>query len=189
MYQLLMSGSPRLCASLISNGFDAEPDDEKTKLYAISSDFETGFVRLKRFFSILKAPESDAVPRLIADMENAIRFLEEHTDRYLLLETIELDMMTEIEEAKLRARVETEIKSCLLVGAAVDALPENVNEAATLLKKATQQKCDATLDALYGLRFDDTCDYARVDHPLGVSEWSEILYFGLWNRAEFEANS
>jgi len=24
-------------------------------------------------------------------------------------------------------------------------------------------------------------------HPLGL-QWSEVLYFGLWNRAEFEAN-
>lgn len=47
-YRVLMSGNPQLCASLVSDGFDGEPADRKTKLYAISGDFEAGFARLKR---------------------------------------------------------------------------------------------------------------------------------------------
>lgn len=51
------------------------------------------------------------------------------------------------------------------------------------------QKCAAPLDAFFGLRLDDDCDSTRTratEHPLGL-QWSEVLYFELWNRAEFEA--
>ena len=39
-YRVLMSGNPRACASLISDGLEDDPKDKKTKLYAISGDFQ-----------------------------------------------------------------------------------------------------------------------------------------------------
>lgn len=189
LYRLIMSGNTQLCASLISDGFDGEPLENKTKLYAVSGDFDTGFIRLNKFFSILKTPEIGATPQLVADMESAVKFIEEHRNSHFLLETIELDTMTEIEEARLKACVEEEIENCLRIGTAVDALPDNKGEAAKLLIKATQQECSSALGVFFGLRFDDDCDNAYADYPLGISEWSETLYFGLWDRAEFEANS
>lgn len=188
-YRLLMSGNPQLCASLISDGFSGEPEGNKTRLYAISSDFETGFARLNKFFSILNTLVANEAPQLIAEIKEAIQFLEAHRDRYLLLETIELDTMTESEEAKLRTCVEDEINNCLLAGAAVDALPDNIIEAGDILKKASKQQINSQFDAFYGLRLDDDCDDARFDYPLGASQWSDILYFSLWNRAEFDANN
>ena len=188
-YRVLKSGNPTICSSLISDGFAAEEDGdgEKTRLYAISSDFDTGFARLKKFFAVLSVAITDA-PYLAGEIKDALAFLEAHRDGYLLLETIELDVMTESEEGKLRACVEAEINECRRAGAAVDALPENVEEAVELVKKAALQPSDSVLDALFGLQLNESYDHARFDYPMGVSEWSDILYFGLWNRAEFEAN-
>ncbi|RSZ47233.1 MULTISPECIES: hypothetical protein [unclassified Variovorax] len=232
MYRLLMSGDPQLCASLVSDGFDGDEPGRKTRLHAISSGFDPGFERVRRFIGIVRAllaaqasstepgpqptvaaqPDSflgrlkrlvsprTAAPAVAAApviastqlsiwLDETIAFLEAHRDRYLLLETIELDTMSEEEEAALRSCVEQEIARCLHVGAAIDALPADLAEAARLLKKATVQKCAAPLDAFFGLRLDDDCDSTRTratEHPLGL-QWSEVLYFELWNRAEFEA--
>ncbi|HEX7865874.1 MAG TPA: hypothetical protein VF555_13065 [Variovorax sp.] len=230
MYRLLMSGDPQLCASLVSDGFDGDEPGRKTRLHAISSSFDPGFERVRRFIGIVRfllavqtsrtepGPQPDVAaqpesllgrlkrlvsPRTAAPsvppaaaptqlpiwLDETIAFLEAHRDRYLLLETIELDTMSEEEESALRSCVEQEIARCLHVGAAIDALPADIAEAARQLKKATVQKCAAPLDAFFGLRLDDDCDSTRTratEHPLGL-QWSEVLYFELWNRAEFEA--
>ncbi len=189
-YRLLMSGDPQLCASLVSDGFESDAPNNKTKLYAISSDFETGFARLQHFFAVLRPIASEASPGLTEYINETITFLEAHRDRYLLLETIELDTMEEDEASALRGCVEKEIENCLRVGSAVDAIPNNLEEAAALLKKATQSSLEAPYDAFYGLRLDDDCDNTRDDkteYPLGLG-WTDVLYFSLWNRAKFEEN-
>lgn len=189
-YRLLMSADPQLCSSLVSDGFDDDPPNKKTRLYAISSDFEGGISRLKSFFAVLRPIAVGTSPNLTGLLDETVAFLEAHRDQYLLLETIELDYMTEEGEVALRASVEKEINNCLRVGAAVDALPRNLTEAVMCLKTATQQKCEAPLDAFYGLRLDDDCDNIRdekTEYPLGL-EWGEVLYYQLWNRAQFEAN-
>jgi len=229
MFRVLMSGGPRLCASLVSDGFDTDGPDSKTRLHAISSSFDPGFERVKRFVDIVRplalaapapGPQSDAAakpasflgrlvalasPRkdaaapaaapkapeqLPAWLDETLVFLEAHRDRYLLLETVELDTMSEETEEALRACVEQEIARCVHVGAAIDALPADIAEAGRQLQKAVAQKCPAPLDAFFGLRLDDDCDSTRngaTKHPLGL-QWTDVLYFGLWNRAEFEAN-
>ncbi|TDP96657.1 hypothetical protein [Labedaea rhizosphaerae] len=48
-FRVLLSGDPQLCPSLISDGFDDDPPEAKTALYAISGDFDAGFARLRRF--------------------------------------------------------------------------------------------------------------------------------------------
>jgi hypothetical protein len=231
MYRLLMSGDPQLCASLVSDGFDSDEPGHKTKLHAISSTFDPGFERVKRFVDIVRAsavqapspvpapsvmpqapsligrlkrllvPQVEAAPaaapavapasttQLLSMLDETMAFLEAHRDRYLLLETVELDCMSEEEEAALRACVEQEIARCLHAGAAVDALPADITEAVKMLRMAVAQECAAPLDAFFGLRLDDDCDNTRsgaTEDPLGL-QWSEVLYFGLQNRVEFEA--
>jgi len=132
-----------------------------------------------------------AVVYLPGWLDETIAFLEAHRDDFLLLETVELDMMTEGEEEGLRECVETEIETCREVGAAFDALPVDLHEAAQLLARVAAQEAPPPLDAFFGLRFDDDCDSTRTgatDRPLGLTNWSEVLYFGLFNRAEFEAD-
>ncbi|QOF79353.1 hypothetical protein [Variovorax sp. 38R] len=231
MYRLLMSGDPQLCASLISDGLDDDEADEKVKLYAISSRFEPGFVRVKRFIDIVRflaaqapavtpaatvsaaaAPQATSLvgrlkgwlspaaapatakpttgsAQLLTWLDDTLAFLEAHRDTHLLLETVELDTMSESEEAPLRACVEQELARCQQAGAALDALPQDIEAAAQLLREAGATQQAAPLDAFFGLRFDDDCDSTRsraTEYPLGL-QWSEVLYFGLFNRAEFEA--
>ena len=229
-YRLLMSGAPRLCASLLSDGLGDDPPKQKTKLFAISSDFDPGLSRVKRFVDIalymavhaplegrvepvrssspatllgrLKklflppqatlAAELNASQATLSELprrlNESLAFLEAHRDSHLLLETIELDCMSEKGESALRTCVENEIARCLHAGAAVDALPADTADAAKLLGIAIRHKHAAPLDAFFGLHLDDDCDSTRdgaTQYPLGLV-WCEHLYFGLLNRSEYE---
>jgi hypothetical protein len=173
---------------LVSDGLGDEPPDQRTRLYAISSNFDMGLARLKSFFAVLRPLAST---QLIARLDESVAFLEAHRDRHLLLETVELDLMTESGEAALRACVDNEIDTCRRIGAAVDALSQNLAEAGTRLLAAARQKSEAPFDVLYGLALDNDFDNVRegkTENPLGLSWWSDVLYFELWNRAQFEAN-
>ncbi len=189
-YRALMSGGPQLCSSLVSDGFDGEPPDRKTRLYAISSDFELGYARLKKFFAAVRTLVGEGAPDLLHAMGETQIFLEAHRDRYMLLETIELDTMSEDTGQGLQACVERELTACLRAGAAIDALPADAGEAGARLRAAAQHKSEEPLDAFYGLVLDDHFDSTRdgkTCYPLGL-EWSDVLYFELWNREQFEAN-
>lgn len=189
-YRALMSGDPKLCRSLISDGFDGEAPDKKSKLYAISGDFELGFARLKKFIAAVRPLAAGTSPKLTEALDETIAFLESHRDTHLLLETIELDCMLSDGEAELQACVEKERDAITGVGAAIDALPTDPVEAAKSLKNATLKKGGSPLDAFYQLRLDDDFDNVRNDkteYPFGL-DWADCLYYELWNRAEFEAN-
>lgn len=228
MYRLLMSGDPRLCASLIADGLEDDDPARKSRLHAISSAFDPGFERVKRFVDIVRhhatpplaqpappaaatswlgrakrwlAPQpapvaaastaepSQSTSELLARLDQTLAFLHAHRNRYLLLETIELDCMSEEEEGALRQCVEREIEQCLRAGAAIDALSPDLAEAARQLEAAITDEAPSPLDALFELRLDDECDNTQddaTDYPLGL-EWSDVLYFELMNRAEFEA--
>lgn len=189
-YRALMSGGPQLCSSLVSDGFDGEPSDRKTRLHAISSDFELGYARLKKFLAVVRALVGDGAPGLVHAIGETQMFLEAHRNRYTLLETIELDTMSEETEQGLRACVERELTACLRAGAAIEALPADAREAGDRLRAAAQHKSGEPLDAFYGLMLDDHFDSTRdgkTCYPLGL-EWSDVLYFELWNREQFEAD-
>ncbi|RIX81222.1 hypothetical protein [Acidovorax cavernicola] len=158
----------------------------------------TSFVgRLKHWFSPPSPPTAAPAAaaktavgsaHLLTWLDDTLAFLEAHRDEYLLLETVELDTMSESEEGPLRACVEQELARCQQAGAALDALPQDIAAAAQQLREAGARKQAAPLDAFFGLRFDDDCDSTRsraTEYPLGL-QWSEVLYFGLFNRAEFE---
>ena len=122
-------------------------------------------------------------------MTESLAFLEAHRNSNLLLETIELDDMSPQGESTWRTCVENEIARCLHVGAAVDALPADIADAASLLRQAATQRHAAPLDAFFGLHLDDDYDSTRsgaTQYPLGL-EWSEQLYFNLSNRSQYEA--
>ncbi|QNH14418.1 hypothetical protein [Xanthomonas sp. SI] len=123
-------------------------------------------------------------------LDETIAFLEENRDAFLLLETVELDMMSAMGEADLRACVEEEIERCRAVGAAFEALPADTDEAARLLRRLAVEEGAPPLDVFHGLRFDDDCDSTRTgatERPLGLSNWSEVLYFELSDREAFDA--
>ncbi|MBB4131341.1 MULTISPECIES: hypothetical protein [unclassified Xanthomonas] len=252
VYRLLMSADPQLCASLVSDGLgddDEAPGDDddghsdgahaqagrKTRLYAISSTFDPGMERFRRFVEIVKilvataapamptpapapapapvsftgrlkrmfsaapssaelaaqppGPAPAAVEHLPSWLDESLIFLEERSDDFLLLETVELDLMSEGEEQGLRDCVEAEIDRCRAVGAAFAALPADMHDAAQLVRRAAAQLHAPPLDAFYGLRFDDDCDSTRTGatkHPLGLMNWSEDLYFEVMDREDFE---
>ena len=55
-----MSGDPQPCASLVSDGMEDEEPGSKTRLYAISSVFEPGYARMRRFADIVRAAVAQA---------------------------------------------------------------------------------------------------------------------------------
>ncbi len=144
---------------------------------------------MQRFAAVVNHLASGTAPDLSEFLKQTLDFLASRRDNYLLLETIELDMMTASVEAEFRACVESEIDRCIRAGTAVDALPEKPSEASRCLREATQKVCEFPLEAFHGLRLDDDCDNTfeeKTQYPLGL-EWSEILYYDLWNRSKFEA--
>lgn len=153
--------------------------------------------RLKQMFSAaplqaeVPAQAPATVEHLTGWLDETVAFLAAHRDDFLLLETVELDMMSEGEEEGLRACVEAEIERCRHVGDAFDALPADPHEAAHMLRRLAVEGGAPPLDAFSGLRYDDDCDSTRTgatERPLGLTNWSEVLYFGLFDRAEFEAH-
>ena len=129
-------------------------------------------------------------PELLRCLDESLAFLQAHRQPQLLLETVELDLMTDSGEAALRASALAERERCLRAGAALDALPTELAVAAAQLQAAVARRLPAPLDALHGLRLDDDFDNRRdrkTECPIGL-EWSNVLFFSLWNKAEFEAN-
>ncbi|MFD9701454.1 hypothetical protein [Lentzea sp. NPDC059081] len=188
-FLVLLSGDPRLCASLIADGFDGEPPESRTTLYAISGEFDAGFARLTKFAAAVRAV-SDA-EGLHAGLAEAERFLDAHRDRYVLLETVELDTMIESGEDELRALIEGHLDLCRAAGAAIDALPDDAAAAGAVLAAAAAERSAPPLDAFHGLVLTDDFDNTRDDrteNPIGLSWWTDVLYFALWNRAEYAAN-
>ena len=185
-YRVLMSGDPRLCPSLIADGLEDDEPGNRTPLYAISGEFDAGHARLRKFLTAVRAA-NPAAEGLAHAVDTTLAYLDTHRDKYLLLETIELDIMMESEPAALRAAAESALADCRAAGAAVDALPDDPAEAGAALAKAV-----ASPGTCHGLRLDDRFDDTRgggTEHPLGLSWWTDVLYFDLWNRAEFEANA
>jgi hypothetical protein len=120
------------------------------------------------------------LPELKRRVSETLAFLEAHRDRYVLLETVELDMMETSDPATFRSYAEEELALCRAAGEAVDALPEGAERAAHVLASAAQERADGALSELHGLRLDDDFDNTRdgkTDVPLGLSYWSETLYY------------
>lgn len=182
--------------SMIAMGLATAPQRRVEPVAAPAS--ATLFERLKRVFA--GAPQLPVAPpaevavgteHISRWLDDTISFLQAHRDTFLLLETIEVDLMTTSEEGALRSMVEQEIARCVRAGAALDALPADPAQAARALRAASDDSGPDALDAFRGLRFDDSCEGSRktaVKYPMGLSNWSDVLYFDLFNRAEFDAH-
>lgn len=190
-YRVLMSGDPRLCPSLIADGLEDDDPERRTPLYAISGEFDAGHARLRKLLTAVRAANPKA-EELAGAVDTTLTYLDTHRDKYLLLETVELDLMVESEPGALKAAVSSALDDCRAAGAAVDALPDDVEAAGALLAKVTGKRADGPLGAFHGLRLDDRFDDTRgggTEDPLGLSWWTDVLYFDLWNREQFEANA
>lgn len=175
-YRVLLSGDPRPCASLIADGFEDDTPEQATALHAISGEFDAGRARLRKFGAVLRAVGGSA--ELRARLDETEEFLDRHRDRFLLLETVELDSMTEESADGLLACVEREIDACRHAGAAVDALSDDLAVAAAQLEIAARLQAETPFDAFHGLVLDDGFDDGSA-RPLGVSRWTDVLYFAL----------
>lgn len=185
-YKILMSGNPQRCASLISDGFDEE--EEKTPLYAITADFDVGFQRLLKFKSIVEPlifAEDDGIQQ---EINEGFNYLTESRLPYLLLETIELEIMCTNDKDELRENVDKDIELIKLVGKAVDALPEDSEQAREVLKLAATTKQDNVFSVFYGIELNEKFDYSECIQSMGLGYWYNELYYSLWNKEEFEKN-
>lgn len=218
-YRVLLSAEPKLCPSLLADGLDSDEPGHATPLWAIAAPFEPGMARLEKLLaavSVLAAGEPPSAPaprtlwqrlRGIAPpppaalrppspaLQEAIddtrRYLHAHRDAFVLLETVELDLMSEDSADGLRAAAEHERQLCVAAGAAIDALPNDPGQAALELLRACAGRAAPPLDALHGLQPDDAFDTTRdgsTEYPLGLSYWNDILYFAPANRADFQSS-
>lgn len=186
-YRILMSGNPQRCASLISDGFEDEV--EKTPLYAITADFDIGFQRLLKFKSIVEPliyAEDDGMKQ---GVEEGFDYLAESRLPFLLLETIELELMGTDDKDELRNNVDKDIELIKLVGEAVDALPADYEQAREILKVAAKSKQDNVFSVFYGIELNEKFDYSECIQTMGIGYWCDGLYYSLWNKEEFEKNS
>ncbi|MBU4611737.1 hypothetical protein IMZ29_14700 [Achromobacter sp. GG226] len=186
VYYLLISGQTRVCASLVSDGFEDDDDDAKTPLYALTGDFATGLARLQRFAAALSSAAPSSSRQLRESIAEALSFLQAHRDRYFLLETIELDCMDTADAAELAALAQQHLAAAQAAGAAVDTLTRFSCMAGRLLRKAVI-KGEGRLAPFRGLSLKDDFDHASTGRVLGMGEWSEVLYFALQDKTSFEA--
>lgn len=117
--------------------------------------------------------------------KEALEFLEQHKQPFLLLETIELDMMLTEGADNLRQAVEDEIQRCLLVGRGIDAIPDDKETAIEVIKWAASDP----ENLFSAINFNSECDYVDAGYPMGLSYWESSLYYRILNKKEFEEES
>lgn len=184
-YYILLSGNPRLCASLVSDGFENDSPDNRTRLYAITGDFETGLARFERFAAVVRRAAPDTSTLLRDSLAEAADFLTNHRNRYFLLETIELDCMSAADGAALQEAAQKHVAAAWAAGAAVDALSRFDFMATRQFRRAIADGRDS-LAPFKGLSLADDFDHRDKDRIMGVGFWTTILYFALEDRQAFE---
>lgn len=178
-YRILASGNTQICSSLIANGLEGAPD---VKVYAINGEYDVGFARFLRFIDVIRFVSGSShfeAPKLLDETISTRSFLDLHMNKYVQLETVELDILSGGDEAMMREMVEAEASMCTWIGESIDALPSETNEAAAVVYESSVKGAGP----FAGLRFDDKYDAGR--DPLGF-RWSETLNFDMPTRAEFE---
>lgn len=178
-YRILASGNTQICSSLIANGLEGAPD---VKVYAINGEYDVGFARFLRFIDVIRFVSGSShfeAPNLLDETISTRTFLDLHMNKYVQLETVELDILSGGDEAMMREMVEAEASMCTWIGESIDALPSETNEAAAVVYESSVKGAGP----FAGLRFDDKYDAGR--DPLGF-RWSETLNFDMPTRAEFE---
>lgn len=178
-YRILASGNTQICSSLIANGLEGAPD---VKVCAINGEYDVGFARFLRFIDVIRFVSGSShfeAPNLLDETISTRSFLDLHMNKYVQLETVELDILSGGDEAMMKEMVEAEASMCTWIGESIDALPSDTNEAAAVVYESSVKGAGP----FAGLRFDDKYDAGRS--PLGF-RWSETLNFDMPTRAEFE---
>lgn len=178
-YRILASGNTQICSSLIANGLEGAPD---VKVYAINGEYDVGFARFLRFIDVIRFVSGSShfeAPKLLDETISTRSFLDLHMNKYVQLETVELDILSGGDEAMMKEMVEAEASMCTWIGESIDALPSDTNEAAAVVYESSVKGAGP----FAGLRFDDKYDAGRS--PLGF-RWSETLNFDMPTRAAFE---
>jgi len=83
------------------------------------------------------------------------------------------------------------LSSRVLSKSSVSTSPWNASRGGAVLAAAAAERSAPPLDAFHGLVLTDDFDNTRddkTDNPIGLSWWTDVLYFALWNRAEYAAN-
>ncbi|HIV56689.1 MAG TPA: hypothetical protein H9902_01915 [Candidatus Stackebrandtia faecavium] len=181
---LLVSTHPSITASLFAPVLTHDDGTEMTKLPALCAAMAPGVERLERFLAALRAatPGNDQLHR---EADSALMFLAEHRRRYVQLETIELAMMSVENQADLDALIAEHRAEAVAVGEAVDALPDDTEEAGRLLADALVSG-EGVFSVFRGLPLDD--QRGPDNQPLGLSYWSTNLYWSLRGTAERQAD-
>lgn len=190
IYRLLLSGDTKRCASLLSEGLEDDAPDARTPLYAISGVAMSAMGRVDRFLDILVRAVGTSAPVLIESVKETRAFLAAHPGSHFLLETAELDLMTSDKPDDLRDFADEEVNQCVIAGKAVDALSRlDPADAAAQLREAVKSGHDDMV-ALKGLLLTDDFDNTRDNktaYPLGISYWTNVLYFDLMDKQTFDA--
>lgn len=184
-YYILTSGNTKICASLISDLSTSSVDNDEINLYSIVGDFEIGFARLKRFLHVLDLTAPKNYRNLRSSIENTIGFLSQNKNKYILLETLEIDCMSAVSSDELSKEVEGHVERAILSGLAVDAL-SNWDFIARLQLSKAAKIGRGVFKAFRGLNLNDDYDDLGAENVLGISEWSSILYFDPWDKEEFK---
>ena len=178
-YRILASCDPQLCVSLIADGSERAPG---VNIYAISAAFWAGYRRFLTFIDCIHfiARNSHVMSsKLIDELIPTRTFLDLHANKYVLLETVELNLLANGDLKMQKELVKSEISMCKWVGEAIDALPEDTIEAAAIILESSVKG----QGPFAGLRFDD--EYDTCPDPIGLY-WNEKLHVNLPNRTKFD---
>jgi len=179
LFYLLISDNPRLCPSQISDGLTTDQDGQKTDLFAVAGEFKKGARRAKKFLRLLRAIAKDPTSDLFRAAVETEQVLKEKRNRYIVLETVELDAMSEADSPVYWYNVAHDVRNTAFrAGRAVDALSSWTWMGSWELRKAANARIgDLRFFREMPLRFDERFDHADTDVPIGLSGWSDYLFF------------
>lgn len=186
-YMILASGNTALSASLIAlppEGYANSP--EHVEYYALTGNFEIGFNRLKKFLNVLSAIFKNKGLSIESEISETIEFLNENHSNFIYLETVELDMMMLEKVEDFNERSSLYALLCAKIGLAIDSLPDDINEASTILEQACNGELNDSYNCFEGISLNEDFDDGFQDIVIGLSEWSNTLYFDIKNKQAYE---
>ncbi len=192
IYLLLISDDPQVSACLLSDGFEDEEEDNKTKLYAVTGKAEGGLKRTFKFLKLLELIGKKEASFLAESAIETRKFLESKiSEDYFHLETIELDAMNvdEDDENYYANSARWTKNEAIDAGKAIDALSNWNWLAIKQLKKAVRDT-NNHLNPLNGIVLTDDFDNTRdaiPDTPIGLY-LHDVLYYSPQNREQFESD-
>ncbi|MFC0179511.1 DUF7822 domain-containing protein [Thorsellia kenyensis] len=176
-YFILVSGNSTLCPSLLTDTFKESIAGDH--VFALSGDFNIGYARLVKFLSTLDVLFSKNEKSIKTEIQNTQSFLQQYKNNYIYLETIELDVMGFDESEQLKAQTLEYLDFAKQLANIIDSLPDNKNEAIELLAKAKITYLGNEALLLDNICIDHNYDCSDKCFLLGITEWTNNLYFTL----------